>query len=168
MINKKCKCGNNKDSRAKNCRSCCDKLKKGILPKNFEKNLIVNQFKKGHEVPEEWKDKISKKNKGHKFNWKGGKHSHQGYVMIYCSEHPRTKRKYVFEHILVVEKFIGRYLKKGEIIHHINGIKNDNRIENLMIFNSDAEHLGFHAKVRQFGMTTPVIMQIKNRWDEYL
>lgn len=62
--------------------------------------------------------------------WKGGRRHRGGYVEIYIPEHPRTK-KYIMEHILVIEKKLGRYLKDNEVVHHINGLKNDNRIENL-------------------------------------
>lgn len=58
----------------------------------------------------------------------------KGYILIYSPEHPnRTKKNHVFEHRLVMEKKIGRFLKKDEQVHHRNGIKNDNRIENLAI-----------------------------------
>jgi len=70
-------------------------------------------------------------------NWKGGKTTHkQGYPMILCQNHPRTssKNKYVFEHILVMEEFLGRLLKSGENVHHKNGVKDDNRIENLELW----------------------------------
>jgi hypothetical protein len=68
------------------------------------------------------------------------------------------------EHRLVVEKYIGRKLKKTEQVHHLNKKKDDNRIENLMLFKNGKEHIAFHRKVQQFGLTNPILRQIKNRW----
>jgi len=66
------------------------------------------------------------------YRWKGGKMKAMGYFYIYQPNHPYAiKAKYVLEHRLVMEKHIGRYLNPWEIVHHINGIKDDNRIENL-------------------------------------
>lgn len=63
-----------------------------------------------------------------------------GYVKVMCKEHPRADRDgYVFEHILVMEKKLGRFLSRSEHIHHINGIRNDNRPENLTLM-SQANH----------------------------
>lgn len=67
--------------------------------------------------------------------WKGGRVYHKkGYVALKADDHPyRNNAGYVLEHRLVMEKAIGRYLKLDEDVHHINGIKDDNRIENLQI-----------------------------------
>ncbi len=67
-------------------------------------------------------------------NWKGGKKKHQGYLMVLCKRHPRANKEgYIYEHILIVEKELNRYILKNEVVHHKNGIKDDNRIENLKL-----------------------------------
>lgn len=68
--------------------------------------------------------------------WKGGRYKDNasGYIWIYNPNHPScTKKGYVLEHRLAIEKFIGRYLRGNEIVHHKNKIKDDNRIKNLEI-----------------------------------
>ena len=81
----------------------------------------------------------------HASNWKGGKHKDsRGYVFIYAPDHPHAKnRKYVYEHRLVMEKYLGRYLVPGEIVHHINGVKDDNRLENLEV-KMQGQHISDH------------------------
>ncbi|MBU0959168.1 MAG: HNH endonuclease [Nanoarchaeota archaeon] len=97
--------------------------------------------------------------------WKGGtRKDSYGYVWIYSPEHINASSKYVREHRLVVENKIGRYLFREEVVHHINEIKDDNGIDNLMLFENDREHIKFHTKIRQFGMTNPILRQIENRW----
>ncbi len=70
-------------------------------------------------------------------SWKGGRTKHHaGYLMIRIPDHPRAPRNngYVFEHILVMEKGLGRYLEPHETVHHRNGVKHDNRPENLELW----------------------------------
>ncbi len=76
-------------------------------------------------------------------HWKGGKRTFKGYTMIYSPEHPVNNQGYIFEHRLVVEKKLGRYLKSDEIVHHLNGIKTDNRYENLEVV-SRKDHVHRH------------------------
>lgn len=75
--------------------------------------------------------------------WKGGKPRYmKGYKYVYAPDHPnRTGGNMVAEHRLVMEEHLGRYLDKGEVVHHKNGDILDNRIENLELFSSNAEHL---------------------------
>jgi len=67
--------------------------------------------------------------------WKGGRvTTKQGYVYINVYGHPDVAAGGLAEHRYVMEKHLGRYLKKGETVHHKNGIRDDNRIENLELW----------------------------------
>lgn len=70
-----------------------------------------------------------------------------GYIGIYTNSHPyRHANNRIYEHRAVMEKHIGRLLKRSEIIHHINGKRDDNRIENLVLCQSQKEHFVKHKK----------------------
>ncbi|NEC17906.1 HNH endonuclease [Streptomyces parvus] len=81
-------------------------------------------------------------------NWKGGRTiASNGYVLIKQPGHHRADcRGYVYEHIVVAEKAIGRPVVKGEQVHHKNHIKTDNRPENLQVKASRAAHAAEHRK----------------------
>ena len=70
-----------------------------------------------------------------------------GYKLIYVPDHPFAKKTapegYVYEHRLIMEKKLGRYLKPEEIVHHSNEIKTDNRADNLILTNHQ-EHAQHH------------------------
>ena len=99
----------------------------------------------------ETKIKIGISQRGEKhYNWKGGKTiDANGYVRTLCRDHPYAENSgRVLEHRLVMEKHLGRFLSPEEVVHHINGIVNDNRIENLELFSSSGDHTGYHNTER--------------------
>lgn len=95
--------------------------------KKGEHRSTDTQFKKGHKPT----NFIGK--------WKDG----DGYIHIYCPDHPFCDNKgTVREHRLVMEKHLGRYLTPEEVVHHKESFpKDDNRIEGLKLCSHQAEHL---------------------------
>ena len=72
--------------------------------------------------------------------WRGGTYAHDGYVHVSMPNHPRTdKEGYVKRALLVLEEKLGRPLGPGEVPHHINNIRYDDRPENLAAL-SQADH----------------------------
>ena len=150
METKKCIFCETEFTRRENCRikdwtkqKLCSK-KCHFAWKKGKRASPKTEFKKGHNT---W-------NKGIKYlqitgdkhpMWEGGRYEKDGYVFIRKPEHPYCSQiGYVRGHRLVMEKELGRYLTPKEVIHHINEIKDDNRIENLKLFESAGFHRAYH------------------------
>lgn len=78
------------------------------------------------------KDELNEKLNEKKPTFKGKK----GYVYEYVKKYG----KHILQHRWVMEKHIGRKLYPYEVVHHINGIKHDNRIENLELLPEKGKH----------------------------
>jgi len=68
-------------------------------------------------------------------NWKGGRHVIAGYEYVLQPDHPNAnKNGLIAAHRIVMERVLGRRLLQDETVHHRNGIRNDNRPENLELW----------------------------------
>jgi len=122
-----------------------------------------HQGMKGKKLSEDAKARISKCHKGKVVSKetrakmsnalkKGGighkKKRSDGYISIYFPDHPKsTADGFIMEHVLVMECIIGRHLKDDEVVHHKNGIRHDNRKENLQLL-TFKEHAAYHMRER--------------------
>jgi hypothetical protein len=119
----------------------------GRSPENMRywlKKLQIPIRRRGYKSP-----KSTRRSGPEHHNWQGGTHRHSdGYVNAYAPEHPSVAHReaghrYVLQHRLVMEEVLGRFLQPDEDVHHINGVKDDNRPENLELTNR-SEHRRHH------------------------
>ena len=127
-----------------------NKLDNDKLMEHFNRTYI-SIYKKARSIglyktPEMKFINMSNARRGEKAsNWKGGrKKTNSGYIVILDKQHPRGSTEgYVFEHIVVMERHLGRFIGTDEAVHHINGVKDDNRLENLEVMGF-GEHTRHH------------------------
>lgn len=108
------------------------------LRKVLSENGKRNGFKKGNKHP----------------NWNGGiKKAHDGYIAVIVSiDSPYYEMNiggYVKRSRLVMAEYLGRCLESSEIVHHINGIRDDDRIDNLLLLKDHSEHATLHHRLRR-------------------
>lgn len=134
------------------------------MSKNNTNKMITIICLVCHKLKHGYKGKISKfcsqkcthiyqKGKNHP-RWKGGKEKHTGgYIELYF---PNTKKR-ILEHRYIMEQKLGRKLLITEVVHHINGIRTDNRFQNLVICSSPGRHISqFHPrKMKKFWKASP-------------
>lgn len=113
----------------------------------------IGRASKGRKRTEAQKAAVSRANQGRRkrSDYEFGGHEKKrsdGYIRVYVPDHPNcTADGYVMKHILVMEREIGRNLLPGEIVHHKNRIRDDNRIENLQLMTA-SEHMSMHMRER--------------------
>lgn len=133
-------------------------IKTGLIPKTaFKKgNVAKKPFIKG-QIPWNKGKSNTAWQKENSSNWKGGiKIGANGYILLYKKEHPFCDSQgYVKRSRITMEEKIGRYLKPEEVVHHINGIRDDDKIENLQLSFNHSEHMKHHANLRKFHKLSP-------------
>lgn len=94
-----------------------------------------------------WNLLRSGKQNGH---WKGGRIIHvRGYIQIQLPNHPRANAGgYVFEHIVICEKALGKTLPADAEPHHVDGCKVNNKNYNLVVCQDHAYHMLLHQRAR--------------------
>lgn len=117
---------------------------------NYSKTVIWRHLKK-HNILIRNNSESKKGTHMGKNHWrfKGRVKTTAGYIMLYMPQHPNAVNGgcYIAEHRLAMEKKLDRYLKSEEVVHHINGIKDDNRPENLAL--TDKYNHNTHSLIQQ-------------------
>ena len=151
-----------RDSKKYYCKDCgveicsygrstyCNKCKFNYFPKPFkgrqhtEKSRKLIGIKSKQKFTKEYIMKIRDKHNGDKSISIGG------YIYLVNYTHPnRNSSNHITEHVLVMSEYLGRPLDKKEIVHHIDGDKLNNKVENLYLFSNRGEHMSSHMSMNK-------------------
>jgi len=107
---------------------------RSILVENGKKN----GFQKGDKHPK----------------WNGGiKRNVEGYILVLVSSdspyYKMSDNGYIRRGRLIMAESLGRCINPEEVVHHISGIRDDDRIENLRLLKNHSEHVVLHHKLRK-------------------
>lgn len=114
----------------------------------------IGRATKGRKLTSKQRAAISERNKGkrRRNDYEFGGHEKKrddGYIIVYCPQHPNaTNEGYVMKHRLVMERALGIRLASDYVVHHINHVRDDNRLENLALMTFRA-HAALHMAERQ-------------------
>ena len=108
------------------CRSCSKKRKRKDFTKKHKYNMSISRLKSNNQNIRKPEGSIYK----------------NGYIA------EKVGNKWVSQHRLLVERYLGRKLIKGECVHHINEKQDDNRLENLYVFKKIGLHSCFTQLVK--------------------
>ena len=138
-----------------------------MIPSKTALAIYKKAYKMGlRKTPENEHLNRSLARKGEKSNlWNGGTSmSSKGYRLIKMPEHRRANRKgYVLEHILVFERECGISLPDNCCVHHLNGIKDDNRIENLCMMTHSSHTVHHHMGTKLTAETKKKISEARKK-----
>jgi len=155
----------------KSPRQVCRYLKQFNIKARNPSFVKGSKTRLGAILSQETKDKISRGHTGKKLTsehrekviktlnhrvgagnggWKGGVFINpKGYRYLRMAGHPNVQSNgYVPEHRFVMEQHLGRLLGRFEHVHHINGNKSDNRVENLELVNAQTHNLITMMEIR--------------------
>ena len=162
-----------RDPRAVLCRSCC-KIGKANhrVPHSEETKRRMSLASKGKSrtdlSPEQLKQYRDRMLGPNNHRWKGFAIAGTGYIYVTIPEDDffapmKTKAGYVLTHRLVMARHLRRCLLPWEVVHHKNGIKTDNRLENLVLLKIARDHLPSQALQRQVKKQAQELVELRAR-----
>jgi hypothetical protein len=119
-------------------------FRQGIIDENGKQ---LRKFKPNGRRPLDWRKELA------------------GYILVRAPKHhPRARPDgSLYEHRLVMENHLDRHLERSEVVHHINGVRDDNRIENLQLRSSRKDHGHGHECIEDVESALQLLEQLINK-----
>jgi uncharacterized Zn-finger protein len=124
--------------------SICLVCKQEFTPKRREQKLCSISCRQQNNARGRHGQKTGPQSKQYK-----SRMTKDGYLIMYAGKHPYANgRKSIHVHVMVMEMHIGRSIHPQECVHHINGNKTDNQLENLELMTTDR-----HSRAHNLALT---------------